>query len=87
MILDKHFARLDDAKAEAAAQSKANRMAWVVDHVEDYQEEDYLVVVGDSEKQAPGAFLNLFISGVEQPRADSELGNPIGKLSDENANS
>lgn len=66
MILQQQFTRLDDAKAEAAAQSMNKRFVWVVDHVEDYQQENYLIVLGDSEADAPGAFISLFVQGEEQ---------------------
>lgn len=67
MILQQTFTSIDEAKAEAAAQSKQGRMAWVVDHVEDYQQENYLIVLGDSDADAPGAFASLFVNGDEQP--------------------
>lgn len=66
MILQQQFTSLDDAKAEAARQSMEKRFAWVVDHVEDYQQENYLIVLGDSEADAPGAFISLFVNGEDQ---------------------
>ena len=66
MGIGKHFEKLDDAKAEAAAQSQNQRLAWVVDHVEDYQPEDYLVITGDKPDDAPGDFMTMFANGVEQ---------------------
>lgn len=66
MILQQQFTSQDDAKAEAARQSMDKRFAWVVDHVEDYQQENFLIVLGDSEADAPGAFISLFVNGEEQ---------------------
>ena len=66
MSLEKRFRKLDEAKAQAAAQSRHQLVAWVVDHVGNCQEEDVVIVVGASESDAPGDFVTTFVNGAER---------------------